>query len=71
MDHAGTLWIGTGYTWAERRTNAGGLNRYHPETESFDHFIHAPNDSFSLRDNRISAIYEDTRGNFWVGTWAD
>ena len=55
----GTLWVGT---------NAGGLNRYDQETDSFTHFRFAADDENSLGGDRVRVIYEDRRGNLWVGT---
>lgn len=79
LDSEGTLWIGTGFPWAEDKyptTNlqsdfSGGLHRYRPETEDFERFVHDPNHASSLRDERIGAIFEDSRKDFWVGTWGD
>ncbi len=75
VDREGTLWVGTGFPWAEkpedREKKLGGLNRYDADTESFERFVHDPNDSTALRDNRIGSIFEDSRGIFWIGTWGD
>ena len=69
MDKAGVLWIGTGYIWEEPMK--GGLNRFRPETEDFERYMHDPKDSSSLSHNKVSAIFEDSRGNFWIGTKGD
>ncbi len=66
LDSRGTLWFGTGHPWMLDRQ--GGLNRYHSETESFIRFLHDPMDSTSLVSNIVSAISEDSKGNFWIGT---
>jgi hypothetical protein len=42
IDHQGTLWVGTGTP--DDPDNEGGLNRYHPETETFTRFMHDPSD---------------------------
>lgn len=58
-DHAGNLWIGT---WRD------GLFCYHPKTQYFKHFIHDPNDSQSLPNNRINSLFEDSQKQLWVAT---
>lgn len=70
IDRQGTLWAGCGFPWEENplRHNAGGLNRYHPETETFTRYLHDPGNPNSLSDNRVRAIFEDSKGNFWVGS---
>ena len=64
-DSKNQLWIGTGFPWDG--SAAGGLNRMNPDG-SFTHFMHDSADNNSLLSNKIRAIYEDVRGNFWVGT---
>ena len=66
MDAQGVLWFGTGDLFGS--ASGGGLNRYNPEEENFTRYLHKPKDPHSLIDNRVSAIYEDSKGNFWVGT---
>ena len=53
------MWIGT---W-----NAG-LNRLDPVTGELTHYRHRSDDSRSLPNNAVSAIYQDTRGTLWIGT---
>lgn len=69
-DRQGTLWIGTGDPWDYEPTT-GGLNRFDRATGTFTRFLHDPDDASSLIDNRVKALYEDTKGTFWVGTWGD
>ena len=64
-DKKDQLWIGTGFPWNGR--NDGGLNRMNPDG-SFTRFLHDSADNRSLLNNKIRAIYEDSQGNFWVGT---
>lgn len=69
-DRQGTLWIGT----ADPRVTTpeeGGLNKLDRRTGRFTRYRHDPTDSNSLIDNRVRAIFEDSRGTFWVGTWGD
>ena len=65
-DKSGTLWVGTGLPWD--LNNKGGLNRFNPANDNFTRYLHDPDDPNSLVDNKVRAIYEDSRGNFWVGT---
>ncbi|MDJ0878635.1 MAG: two-component regulator propeller domain-containing protein [Halieaceae bacterium] len=55
----GTLWLGT---------DAGGLNRYNRENDTFTHFRHAADDATSLSNDRVRVVYQDRLGNIWVGT---
>ena len=41
---------------------------FNPETETFTHLIHDPSNPYSLSNNAITRVYEDTTGVFWVGT---
>ncbi|HAH25977.1 MAG TPA: hypothetical protein DCL77_19825, partial [Prolixibacteraceae bacterium] len=64
-DHQGTLWIGTGNPF-KNNTN-GGLNRFNRKTGKFTRFMNDPKDSQSIINNKVRAIFEDSRGNFWIG----
>ena len=66
VDKDGTLWVATGMPWD--LDDKGGLNRYDAETDSFERFLHNPADSTSISNNKVRAMFEDSRGNFWVGT---
>lgn len=67
LDKAGDIWAGAGLPWAYNPAE-GGLYRLNPKTEEITSFIHHPNDPTSLSDNRVGAIFEDSKGNFWIGT---
>ena len=69
-DRQGTLWIGTGSP-SDPPESLGGLNRYDPARDTFTRYVHRPEDDRSLIDSQVRAVYEDTRGTFWVGTWGD
>jgi signal transduction histidine kinase/CheY-like chemotaxis protein/streptogramin lyase len=58
-DQHQNLWIGT---------NGGGLNLLDRATGKFKHFINNPNNSTSISNNNIKAIYNDSYGNLWIGT---
>jgi len=57
VDAQGTVWVGTGIAWDENE--AGGLNRFDPATQSFSHY---------LQDQKVRAIFEDSKGRLWAGT---
>lgn len=62
IDNAGIIWIGT---------EAGGLNRFDPKTETFQQYKHDPQNPNSISNNRVRCIYEypiPKRRVFWVGT---
>lgn len=54
----GNLWLGTAH-------RPGGLLFFDPVTESFTAFEIDPN-----RDNTITALHMDRRGNLWVGAFS-
>ena len=72
-DKKGTTWFGTRSTFKSdfRGKTSGGLNRFNPKTGNFTRYLHNPADENSLIDNRVTAIFEDSRGTFWVGTAGD
>jgi PAS domain S-box-containing protein len=45
----------------------GGLNHYDPETETFTHYLHDPDDPNSLGNDRILSLLEDREGVLWIG----
>ncbi len=64
-DHKGTLWVGTGNPFVGN--NDGGLNLFDKNTGKFTRYMHDPSNSQSLTDNKVRAIFEDSRGVFWIG----
>ena len=66
QDKHGHMWFGT---------QGGGLNKliYDYEDESsqpvFVHYQHDENDPESLSNDAVLSLYEDGRGNIWVGTY--
>lgn len=65
IDSEKNVWIGT---------FGGGLNKVNsfrefPEKLSFEIYKHNPSDPFSLSDNRIYTIFEDSDGILWIGTF--
>ncbi|MGE5519102.1 MAG: two-component regulator propeller domain-containing protein [Candidatus Dadabacteria bacterium] len=69
-DRAGKLWIGTGSVW-EGGKDEGGLNLMDKKTGKFIRYLHDPKDPNTLINNKVSAMCEDSKGNFWVGTAED
>ncbi len=68
-DHEDRLWVGAADQW--ENTDKGGLNLFHPETNRFTRYLNDPKNSHSLINNKVRAMFEDSRGNFWVGTAGD
>lgn len=65
IDRQKTLWVGTGFIY--ENNELGGLNKFNAATKTFTQYLHDPNDPNTLAGNVIKAIYEDSKGNFWVG----
>jgi signal transduction histidine kinase/ligand-binding sensor domain-containing protein len=71
-DHEGVIWVGTGSPFGENAAGgAAGLNRFDRKTGTFKSYKHDPKNRNSIADNRVRAIFEDSKGNFWVGTAGD
>ena len=70
IDKVGSIWIGT---------FGGGLNKViinnnsNPKDNttqlSFMHYKHNLSDIYSLSDNKITSLFEDSKGNIWIGTY--
>ncbi len=56
QDEAGNIWIGT---------FNNGLNMFNPADQSFTRIMPDPDNSYT---GRVRAIFEDRKGNFFVGT---
>ncbi|MFN2396332.1 MAG: two-component regulator propeller domain-containing protein [Bacteroidales bacterium] len=72
-DREGAIWIGTGSVYGADQNNfeAGGLNKLDKETGTFSRFKHNPENPNSLINNKVSAIFEDSKGTLWIGTAGD
>jgi len=76
-DKAGSIWIGGGSPFfADYNNNfteeiPGGLYKLDRKTGQIKQYLHSEGDKTSLVDNRVGAIFEDSRGVFWVGTAGD
>jgi signal transduction histidine kinase/ligand-binding sensor domain-containing protein len=66
-DSEGTIWIGSGSPFAGDDLIPGvdGLYKLNRSTGQITRYT---TDNSNLADNRIRAIYEDSRGEFWIGT---
>ena len=79
QDREGTLWIGTGSPWIGSSTTQGengvvgegGLNKMDIKSGKFVRYLHDPKNPHSLINNKVRAIFEDSHGNFWIGTADD
>jgi ligand-binding sensor domain-containing protein len=72
VDHEDNVWVGTGSPWGPPPYDTlGGLNLYNRRNGKFTRFMHDAKNEHSLIDNRVRAIFEDSRGTFWVGTAGD
>ncbi len=72
LDKKGIIWAGCGSPYNnETPEGEGGLNRLDKNTGKFTRYLHKANDTTSLFDNKVRAIYEDSKGNFWIGTFGD
>jgi signal transduction histidine kinase/ligand-binding sensor domain-containing protein len=71
-DHKGVIWIGTGFPGfsSDESKQEGGLNRLNSDG-TFTRYLHDPSNPHSLINNQVKAIFEDSRGIFWVGTAGD
>ena len=72
-DRQGIIWVGTGSVWNDEggETDEGGLNRFDKKTGKFIRYLHEPANPHSLINNKVKAIFEDSRGVFWIGTAGD
>jgi len=67
LDKENNLWIGTGFIYNDS-LSLGGLNKFDPSNRSFTRYLHKPEDTTSLAGNIVKSIYEDSQGDFWVGS---
>ena len=73
QDKAGAIWVGCGSTFSNEtpKEGAGGLYKINKKTDEITRYINIKDDNSSLTDNKVRAIFEDSRGTFWVGTAGD
>ena len=68
-DKAGDIWVGTGFAF--RNEPGGGLNRFNRGDGSFTRYFSDSSNPQTLAGNKVRAIFEDSYGNFWIGTNED
>ncbi len=73
QDKKGIIWIGCGSAFRDDEDDPaiGGLYRLDKKAMSLQRYLPKENDPTSLIDKRVRAIYEDSRGVFYVGTAGD
>jgi diguanylate cyclase (GGDEF)-like protein/PAS domain S-box-containing protein len=57
-DSTNTLWVGT----------MGGLHKFDRQRQTFGHYLHDPQNPYSLSSNKVWAISEDNQGFMWIAT---
>ena len=60
QDRSGIFWI---------CTNDAGVIKFNPDTEAFNNYKQELNNPNSLSFNYTTSVYEDNKGNIWVGTY--
>jgi len=61
QDSDNRIWIGT--------KEGGCLNEYHPDSRSFTHYCHDPDNPNSISGDYIFSIHDAKPGYLWVGTY--
>jgi PAS domain S-box-containing protein len=62
----GRFWIATGGFSLQ----GNGLNLFDPRTGTAEHFLRNPSISDSLSSNDLMALWGDSSGTLWIGTWS-
>lgn len=70
-DRSGTIWIGSGNPFDKHEPLLHGLYKFDKTTRKITRYQHNEKDETTLIDNRVRAIFEDSRGVFWIGTAGD
>jgi ligand-binding sensor domain-containing protein len=72
-DSNGIIWIGCVCSYDPDQFDPlnGGLYKLDKTTGAITRYHHIDDDDHSLVDNRVRAIFEDSRGVFWIGTSSD
>ena len=70
-DKKGILWIGWGNVFNAKKGAQGGLYKLDPKSGKFTAYHNIPGDTSSLSNDNVFSIFEDSKGNFWIGTNGD
>ena len=71
-DKEGTLWVGCGLPFfGADKPEDGGLNKLNRATGRFTRYMHSPADASGITNNHVTTIFEDSKGNLWIGTDGD
>ncbi len=69
VDKHGDLWVGTGSPFGiQTPKGEGGLNKFDRKKDNFIRYMHSDANEHSLANNMIRSIFEDSKGNLWIGT---
>ncbi|TQV81438.1 hybrid sensor histidine kinase/response regulator [Aliikangiella coralliicola] len=60
IDSDGIFWVAT---------LGGGLNKFNPLTERFEHYLYDPDNPQSIRSDNVRALLIDHAGILWIGTY--
>ena len=58
IDNSGILWV---------TTRGGGLNKFDPNKNIFERYMHIENSEYSIGSNYLSSLYIDLSGVIWIG----
>ncbi len=70
-DKEGIIWVGCGNPFRKYDTPTAGLYKIEKASGKITRYSHDSLDKNSLIDNKIRAIFEDSRGTFYVGSAGD
>jgi two-component system sensor histidine kinase ChiS len=61
-DNPDILWVGL---------PESGLDKFDKRSETFTHYRHNPNDPGSISSDVVGLVYDDGKGNLWIGGWIE
>ncbi|WP_336517121.1 two-component regulator propeller domain-containing protein [Pollutibacter soli] len=67
-DKNGEIWSTAGDLFEGKPSDSGGLFRYNPSTRKHTFYTADPKNPESLINPNVFAFFEDSRGNFWIGS---
>ena len=70
IDSDDIVWVGSSSPFPNEQT-VGGLFRIDKDKGDIEYFEHKDSNPNSLADNKVRAIFEDSRGTLWIGTSGD